>query len=474
MAKDSTPGGSASKPGSQRKPVTIDLPAEEVARRQEKSSAEGQTESSAAAHPSSETAKPPKESGKDTRSGSVNRKQPEESVIPSALAPSARTGGGAEDAAGRGPRSSATTPSFVSLAAAALTGGVVVALVVVVLALAGLFRPMEEVTEGPDVADEVATLRNEIAELRESALDDQVAPLREQLAALEQAIAAVQDAPVGSQPSEEGLQALRESVSELEASVARISAGTASADAGEAFAARLEDFAGEIDELRRVRAPDISGLENSVAELRQEIGALATDVGNLPPAERIAAVERKLDDVAQQMAVTSALGPAVAAGALAAAIEAGQPFTNELGALRSLGVDAEAIAALEPYAEPGLPTLSEIRAQFETEVGAVDLAPPITEGTGPLDRLLQSARGLVEVRPANPTAGADPAAIITRIRAALAAGNLTTALTEWASLPDEIKAETEDWADLLETRIAADALVARLRNEALSRLGSEG
>ena len=85
---------------------------------------------------------------------------------------------------------------------------------------------------------------------------------------------------------------------------------------------------------------------------------------------------------------------------------------------------------------------------------------------------LPSARGLVEVRPAHPTAGSDPAAIVARIRGALAAGDLKSALAEWATLPDPIKAPTADWAKKAEARVAAEDLVARVRRAALSALGA--
>ena len=49
-----------------------------------------------------------------------------------------------------------------------------------------------------------------------------------------------------------------------------------------------------------------------------------------------------------------------------------------------------------------------------------------------------------------------------------------TALAEWNSLPEDAKAKTADWARAAEARLAADELVARLRSEALSRLGREG
>jgi hypothetical protein len=74
------------------------------------------------------------------------------------------------------------------------------------------------------------------------------------------------------------------------------------------------------------------------------------------------------------------------------------------------------------------------------------------------------------VRPAHPTEGADPAAIVARIRAALDAGDLKTALAEREALPDNAKAATAPWAADAQARNDADALVATLRAESLARL----
>ena len=87
-----------------------------------------------------------------------------------------------------------------------------------------------------------------------------------------------------------------------------------------------------------------------------------------------------------------------------------------------------------------------------------------------MDRLVRSARGLVDVRPAHPTEGADPAAVVTRIRAALDADDLKTALAEWSTLPDGAKAATADFAARRRGAPDADDLVAKLRADALSRL----
>jgi hypothetical protein len=268
------------------------------------------------------------------------------------------------------------------------------------------------------------------------------------------------------------LKAVQDRLARLEADVAQAGAGAPSNETGARLTARLNDLQGEIEAMRSA-PPDLSGLENGLAELRRQVEALSAEMQSVPREPRIASLETKLDEIGGEMRITAALGPAVAADALAAAVDAGRPFASELAALQGLGADTEAIAALKPHAETGLPTLAAIRSEFETEVARLDLTRPVAEGTGTVDRLLESARGLVEVRPAHPTEGADPAAVVTRVRGALAAGNLKTALVEWKALPEDIRAETADWAKTAEARVAADDLVARLRADALSRLGSD-
>ena len=108
----------------------------------------------------------------------------------------------------------------------------------------------------------------------------------------------------------------------------------------------------------------------------------------------------------------------------------------------------------------------------KTAIATTDLTPTAPATTGTIDRLWQSAQGLVDVRPAHPTEGTDPGAIVARIRGALDAGDLKRALEEWNTLPDAIKTPTADWARQVEARAKADDLVAAVRSEALSKLGA--
>jgi hypothetical protein len=238
----------------------------------------------------------------------------------------------------------------------------------------------------------------------------------------------------------------------------------------------MNDIRRRLEELERQSSGetvDVSGLERSITELNQEIAGLSERAEQAASAERVAALEANVAESARQAATASSLGAAVAADALASAVEAGRPFTTELAALRALSVDEQALTQLEPYAGTGLSTLAELRSGFDNAMEGIELSPRVPADAGPVERLIESARSIVEVRPANPTEGGDPAAIVSRIRAALAGGDLATAINEWNSLPPDVKAATQDWAASAGARRTADDLVARLRVEALARVSAE-
>jgi hypothetical protein len=489
--------GSGGSGGEGRRPVVIDLPAEEVRKPAATGADAGEPAIEAplgAAEPSSNAGQEP---APDAAAAAA------EAVIPSALA-------GAHDDHTEPPARPARArggASFLALLVAALLGGLVGAGGLLAVDRLGYLDGVLGDRQQPALSAELANLRSEIEELRAAAQGGaDVAPLQQQVAGLEQAIAELRSQPAagGDAAAVSDVQArlaaleqatsdagaggnnaalesrLGELASEIEALRSGAGAGT-SEPALAAIAARIDEVAGRLGSLEGQSPVDLSGLETEVAEVREQVAQLAGRVDDLPTAERVAALETSLSDTNEQLSTTAAqvetaasLGAAVAADALAAALDAGRPFVTELEALRGLGLDEATLAALAPNAESGLATLGELRSRFENEVAQIDLRSPVPQGTGTFERLLQSARGLVEVRPANPTEGSDPGAVVARVRGALAAGDLRAALAEWNGLPDDVKARTVDWARAAEARLAADDLVAKLRSEALSRLAREG
>ncbi len=450
LAKDSTEKSQrAGAPKAQRKPLTIDLPAEEVERKTVEASvpdAPAEPEGAAAdagaaggANVGAPSETPPDPTETETAAEERRAQEMEEHTAedqPEA-SPSARA-----TPAAPSPKQGESSVAFVPLLVAAILGGVVVALVVVLMARGGFFLPPPD-TQVADLQTEMTAIKDDVAALKQAGTEDRLTPLRDEMATLKQSVAALEDRePVPASNAAE--------ITDIEG--------------------RLAALSGDVDALKSTAPGDSSAVAGEVASLRQKVDALSAKFANAPDDARISALEAKLDAANAKIDKAAGLAPAVAADALAAALAAGRPFEAELAALRALDVDAARLDALAPHAASGLPTLAGLRATFESEIATVDLAEPIPEGTGVMDRLVRSARGLVDVRPAHPTEGADPAAVVARIRAALEAGDLKTALAERESLPDTVKAATADFARDAEARQSAEDLVATLRADALSRL----
>lgn len=435
----SPPDGSA--PGSRREGVTIDLQADEVRR------ARVEPEPSIPVHdaaPEDRAETNAAERGAEDDS----RGRPEPDAV-----------------AGRG-LPGAARPSTTALLAASVAGGLVVALAIVLLALSGALS-FGARQEPPDLSGEIAALRSEIEALRQVPADDGLAPLREQIAAMEETIAEMRRQGDTAAP-DAALQELQTRLAEVE----RL-AGQASSATSPDVDARLSELAAQIEAIRGNAAAQ-SETAASIAALDQRVGALETRVEGMPGENRVAAVETELEALRGEADTARALALSAAADALQTALAAGRPFAPEISALANLGADEATLSGLRPFAEAGVATLHEIRADFEAQVAGGDLSAPVAESEGTLDRLLQSARGLVEVRPAHPTEGHSPGAIVARMRNHVAGGDLPAALKEWEMLPEPIRIRSQEWANDVEVRVRSDALAAQIKSDALLRLSQAG
>lgn len=417
-------------------------------------------------------------------------------------------------AAGVQPRRRAAP--FGALLAAAILGGFIMALGLVALDRAGL-HPFT-IAAPADVFDaepEIATLRSRVDVLDETVAAEppasvDLAPLDRRIADLETAVAASRE--TASRPAPAAASGGPEATADgakIQALEARFAAmetrATALPSADPALTGRLDELSRDIETLKanvaanealsetvaglttrldaeaaRLSAVearpvvDLAGIETAVTALQGGAADLSARLDRAPAEDRVAALETAAAAAARQAALSAALGPAVAANTLGAAVEAGAPFAAELSAMRGLGVDEASLAPLVPHAARGLPTIPALRASFDEAIATVDLTTPVPAGAGPLDRLLGSARSLVEVRPADPGAGSDPGSIVARIRAALDGGDVAKALTEREALPDHVKAATANWAEIATARRDADVLVLKLRSDALAKLGADG
>jgi hypothetical protein len=266
-------------------------------------------------------------------------------------------------------------------------------------------------------------------------------------------------------------------VDELAARLGKLEAtprpGTTDADSAEAIKnlqTRVEDTATAIREARG---------HADAALLAADAARTAAERGNVEAlSNRLAALEAATkmlsSDVAKSLAAAGdrPLRAAVAAQALRAAVERGDPFAAELAAAKAAASDPQALAPLEPFSATGLQSGAALARQLS------DLAPAMlraanapTPTGGFLDRLQTNAERLVRVRPIDEAPGDDPAAVISRAQAKAARADFAGALSEIHVLPANVRAPAEDWIKQVEARNAAVAASRRFVSDALAGLG---
>lgn len=205
----------------------------------------------------------------------------------------------------------------------------------------------------------------------------------------------------------------------------------------------------------------IAALGAQLAKLQSELDALKSQpaAGNAPAlaAEAEARLKEAEAQAAQMKAEAEALARAATAraalGRLQTALDTGAPFA---AILPDLGVEAP--EALTAHAETGLPSLTKLQETFpEAARIALESALRADMGESWTERAASFLRSQTGARSLTPREGSDPDAILSRAEAALATGDLTTALTELAALPEVAQTAMADWRTMAEQRQAGEA-----------------
>jgi hypothetical protein len=279
-------------------------------------------------------------------------------------------------------------------------------------------------------------------------------------------------------------------LSDLDARIAKAEAAAATprgAQVDQALTGRVAALEAAVRPLAELRqsvdaasaaARDAKGRADAAFELAQKTPAQAPSVA---PAElqalaaRVVALEQAMKSADQRIAVTAGADRAgrltFMAVALRGAAERGEPFAQELAAVKPLVPDAAALGALEPFAASGVPRtpvlsreLSQLTSPMLTAAGG---AP---RGEGLLDRVQQNAERLVRIRPISETPGDDAATIVARAEAKAARGDLAGAVTELGTLPPAVRAPADPWIRKAQAQMAALAAARKLADDAVATL----
>jgi hypothetical protein len=164
---------------------------------------------------------------------------------------------------------------------------------------------------------------------------------------------------------------------------------------------------------------------------------------------------------------------AAAAAALAAVVERGAPFNAELASVTTLGADENATAALKPFAAEGLPSAAALGRELVQLLPALrqaSIAAPTESSL--IARLELNAQKLVRItRTDSAPTGDDPSSIIARVDTDARSDDIAGALADIARLPPQPRALAADWANKAQAREAAIAASRRIAAEATAALG---
>lgn len=313
-------------------------------------------------------------------------------------------------------------------------------------------------------------------------LETELASLRDEITALQAA------PPAGGSGGEELGGALAETntrvenmavlVEEMRAELSSLSEAVASGGGGDeaalaAFRDRLSQIEQTVAELPADGGGDVQAVTEQVSGLTGQLSAMQGELDGLTSAtqERFAALDASLAQLTEQLEEQGndpGVALAIAASALKAAIDRGQPFGPELETFARLAPDAPEIAALRELAATGVPTAAAIAAETDSAARAMIAAEqPDNANAGLLDRLWASAESLITVRPIGAVEGEDVPAIVARMEVAITNGDYAGAIAEYEGLPESAKAAGAGFIAKVKARGAADELVAKVLADAL-------
>ncbi len=336
----------------------------------------------------------------------------------------------------------APTPSYIDEPRSG--GGFATALSVVALLVGA--AALSEPWWGPALPGWPATSTSSSASApADPALKSQIQQLADRVGKLEQRPAAAN----GSNGAD--LSALTQRIDALE------KRPTASADAGDA----RKELADRIDALEQ-KVSAVSGNSQAAQELRSEVDQLK---------QQVTTVNKAVSE--RQDAASTAQALVLAAGQLRASLSGGQPFQQDLQAVRALNISDSGVTqpldAVAPYAAKGIPTRAQLTDRFQPLAGEIVRADIRGEGNSWIDTAVGKLSTLVTVRQeGGGVVGTTANAIVARAEAALSEGNLAKAAEELSALQGPAAQTAAPWLADAKARLAADQAARQLNDRAIA------
>lgn len=291
----------------------------------------------------------------------------------------------------------------------------------------------------------------------------------ERIAKLEAILRAPPDNDLGNRVA--AFDAMLASLSDRIAALERSVRDTAAA--ARVAAERADKAAGLVDAAKK------SGDEQNSAQ-QHDLGALEDLASRVKTLELLQTALGQKQDALDRLANTLTMPDrtvrvAIVAAALRSAVESNHPFTAELAAARSLGLDERALASLEPFAAAGLPTRNELFRDLSALVPELRRASaPPGRDLGYLDRLQASAVKMLNIRRVRDEPGDDAATVMGRIEFKMIRRDIGAVMAEMDKLPAPARELAQPWRAKALGRQNAVESAQLIATTPLAKLGEPG
>lgn len=212
----------------------------------------------------------------------------------------------------------------------------------------------------------------------------------------------------------------------------------------------------------------IGQLKSGNDKLTTEIASLNTKMGALDSVinETVIPNMNDVEKAAGAALEGQKLARSISARALNGVLESGGQFSNELVSAKALLEDNKSVRSLKMYASTGIKSKAKLIEEFSPLATNILSVPgEVDENTGMLGKLFANAKTLVTIRPAGPIAGDSDTAIVSRIDAALKNDDFQLASKEWNGLSEPAKLISKKWALALKDRLKVEELIKDVVDE---------
>jgi len=260
---------------------------------------------------------------------------------------------------------------------------------------------------------------------------------------------------------------------------------------------RVEELEKALADVRRVA--EAGSLPAEAADASELLGQLMRRVAELEGrTDSLAGKTAKVDEISQRIetleastaaagttasAASAASAAVLAVGQLSDAVGGGGSFSAEFQALKAtVGTDAEmveAVAALEPHAASGTPTVADVADltnRFSTAAADIVRAEAALHGDGWMEQAVNRVTSLVSIRRTGTRAAAAGGveAAVARAEELLGGGDLAGAVDALSGLEGPAVDAAAGWLKDARSRLAVEKAVAALQVRAVALVSGSG